>query len=258
MSTLENAISILRLFNSERDELTVTEAARLLNMPKSSVGRLLTNMRDLGLLDGSGRQPRYRIGPLFFEISQQYRLRSSLIEKAESVMTGLCSETGHTGYVSILQGTEVLVMRVRPGSHALRVVTPPGQRLPACETAIGRSLLARLPVERVRALYPKGLSSLKPNSPQSLEDLLKSLATVRRRGWAESLDEAVPGVGSTSIAVEDCVDHEMVGICLTYSASVQKSEKIEMAQLLVQAGRELGLQIGDTFWTALGNGKSID
>ena len=86
MSTLENAISILRLFNSERDELTVTEAARLLNMPKSSVGRLLTNMRDLGLLDGSGRQPRYRIGRLFFEISQQYRLRSSLIEKAESVM----------------------------------------------------------------------------------------------------------------------------------------------------------------------------
>lgn len=258
MSTLENAISILRLFNSERDELTVTEAARLLNMPKSSVGRLLTNMRDLGLLDGSGRQPRYRIGPLFFEISQQYRLRSSLIEKAESVMAGLCSETGHTGYVSILQGTEVLVMRVRPGSHALRVVTPPGQRLPACETAIGRSLLARLPDERVRALYPKGLSSLKPNSPQSLEDLLKSLATVRRRGWAESLDEAVPGVGSTSIAIEDRVDHEMVGICLTYSASVQRSEKIEMARLLVQAGRELGLQIGDTFWTALGNGKSID
>lgn len=258
MSTLENAISVLRLFNSERDELTVTEATRLLNIPKSSVARLLANMRDLGLLDGSGRQPRYRIGPLFFEISQQYRLKSSLIEKAESVMTGLCRETGHTGYVSILQGAEVLVMRVRPGSHALRVVTPPGQRLPACETAIGRSLLARLPDERVRALYPNGLSSLKSNSPQSLVDLLKSLATVRRRGWAESLDEAVPDVGSTSIAVEDSVDHEMVGICLTYPASVQKSKKSEMAQLLVQAGRELGLQIGDTFWTALGKWEVDD
>ena len=256
MSTLENSIAVLRLFNAERHELTVTEASRILTMPKSSVARLLTNMRDLGLLEGSGRQPRYRIGPLFFEISQQYRLRSSLIEKAESVITSLSGETGHTGYVSILQGTEVLVMRVKPGSHALRVVTPPGQRLPACETAIGRSLMARLTDERVRALYPNGLSSSKPTSPQSLDELLKSLATVRRRGWAESLDEAVPGVGSTSIAIEDSVDHEMVGLCLTYSASVQKSEKMEMAPQLIQAGRDLGLQTGDTYWTAFGNGKS--
>jgi DNA-binding IclR family transcriptional regulator len=247
---------VLRLFGPERHELTVTEASRLLAMPKSSAGRLLSNMRDVGLLDGGGRQPRYRIGPLFFEISQLYRLRSSLIEQAESVLTSLCRETGHTGYISILQGIEVLVMRVRPGSHALRVVTPPGQRLPACETAIGRSLLARLSDEEVRARYPNGFSSSTPNSPQSLKELLKRLAIVRRWGWEESLEEAVPGVGSTSIAIEDSVDHEIVGLCLTYSASVQKSEKIEMAQLLVKAGRDLGLQIGDPFWAALGSARA--
>ncbi len=258
MSTLENAVSVLRLFSSERHELTVTETSQLLSMPKSSVGRLLSNMRDVGLLDGGGRQPRYRIGPLFFEISQLYRRRSSLIEQAEAVIIDLCRETGHTGYVSILQGTEILVMRVRPGSHALRVVTPPGQRLPACETAIGRSLLARLSDDQVRALYPKGLSSSTPNSPQSVNELLKSLATVRRRGWAESLEEAVPGVGSTSIAVEDSVDLEMVGLCLTYSASVQRSKRNEMAQLLVKAGRTLGLQIEDPFWTALADGKTTN
>lgn len=258
MSTLENSIAILRLFNSERHELTVTEASRILAMPKSSVARLLTNMRELGLLEGSGRQPRYRIGPLFFEISQQYRLRSSLIEKAESVMISLSGQTGHTGYVSILQGTEVLVMRVRSGSHALRVVTPPGQRLPACETAIGRSLLARLTDEQVRALYPDGLTHSKPNSPRSLDELLKRLAAARRRGWAESLDEAVPGVGSTSIAIEDSVDHEMAGLCLTYSATVAKSEKMEMARRLIEAGRELGLRTGDAYWSAFGKAKSTD
>jgi DNA-binding IclR family transcriptional regulator len=91
-----------------------------------------------------------------------------------------------------------------------------------------------------------------------VNELLKSLATVRRRGWAESLEEAVPGVGSTSIAVEDSGDHEMVGLCLTYSASVQRAKRNEMAQLLVKAGHTLGLQIGDPFWTALADGKATN
>jgi hypothetical protein len=58
--------------------------------------------------------------------------------------------------------------------------------------------------------------------------------------------------------MEDSVDHEMVRLCLTYSASVQRSKRNEMAQLLVKAGRNFGLQIGYSFWTALGNGKSAD
>src|SRR5260370_40411355 len=33
VSTLENSIAILRLFNAERHELTVTEASRMLTMP---------------------------------------------------------------------------------------------------------------------------------------------------------------------------------------------------------------------------------
>lgn len=250
MSTLENAVSVLRLFSTDRHELTVTATAQLLKMPKSSVGRLLSTMRDVGLLEGGGRLPRYQVGPLFFEIAQHYRIRSSLLEQAEEVIGDLSRVTGHTGYVSILQGSEILVIRVRSGTHALRVVTPPGQRLPAAETANGRSLLARLTDDQVRALYPSGLTPSAANSPQSTEELLRSLTAIRRRGWAESLEEAVAGTGSTSIAIEDPMDREVVGVCLTYSASVQRLNRNEIARLLVEAGRTLGSRVGDPFWMA--------
>src|ERR1700752_4023031 len=66
MSTLANAVAVLRLFASDRVELTVTDVARALDMPKSSVSRLLKSMRDAGLLTGAGAgaAPRYRLGNL--------------------------------------------------------------------------------------------------------------------------------------------------------------------------------------------------
>ena len=51
MSALEAAVSVLRRYSSTRTELTVTEVAQMLSLPKSNVSRLLRSMRDVGLLE---------------------------------------------------------------------------------------------------------------------------------------------------------------------------------------------------------------
>ena len=248
MSTLSNAAAILRLFAPDRLEISVTEVSTMLGMPKSSASRLLRAMLEEGLLSRTANSPRYKVGNLLFEISQLYRLHSSLIEAVDEAMHAICRETGHTGYISILDGAEVLVIRMYQGSHALRVFTPLGQRAPAFATAVGRALLARLPDETVRALHADGLAPPSPNSPQTIEELLAALSQIRRCGWAEASDEAIPGVGTIAVSGTDTGTGETIAFCISYPASnIAAEEKNRIVSLLAAAGRKIAVRFADPF-----------
>src|SRR5690606_30853977 len=145
--------------------------------------------------------------------------RNSLASLAEAALSEICKKTGHTGYVSTLSGTDIVVLRSHRGTHALQVVTPLGMRMPAAETAIGRAMLAQLPDADVRRLYADWRAPRSPNSPASLEALVEKLGEVRRQGYAVSLDEAVPEVGSTAVAVVERGGQGMLGVCVSYSTS---------------------------------------
>ncbi len=249
MTTLANAVSVLRLFSADRVEISVTDVSRLLGMPKSSTSRLLKAMREAGLVANAGSTPRYRVGHLLFEVARLHRVNSTLVGLTDTYLAAICRESGHTGYVSILDGPDVLVIRLHPGTHALRVVTPLGSRAPAFATATGRTLLARLGTEEIRALYREPLVPPSPNAPQSLSELMSALDEVRRRGWCEAVDEAIPGVGSIAVSVADAENAETLSFCLSYSASlVPEAEKRRMIGMLTAAARDIGAKLDDPFW----------
>ncbi|WP_063791787.1 IclR family transcriptional regulator [Bradyrhizobium valentinum] len=248
MGAIENAAEVLRLFGPGRLEMSVTDVSQLLRMPKSSASRLLKTMLQEGLLSRSENPPRYKVGNLLFEISRLYKLNSSLIDAVDEAVREISRETGHTGYVSILDGADVLVIRMHQGSHALRVFTPLGQRAPAFATALGRSLLARLSDDVVRSLHDEGVIPPSPRAPQSVDQLLTALDQPRRFGWAEAADEAIPGVGSISVSVADPEIGETVGFCISYPAShLSDEERSRMITLLTTAAQRIASRFGDPF-----------
>lgn len=217
-------------------------------MPKSSASRLLKAMLREGLLSRVEGSAKYKVGNLLFEVASLYRLNSSLIGAADEALSAVCRATGHTGYISILDGSDVLVIRMHQGSHALRVFTPLGQRAPAFATSTGRALLARVSDADVRALHSEQFIPPSPNSPQSIDDLIALLAEVRQRGWAEAFDEAIPGVGSISTAVSDAEAGERLSMCISFpSSTISQAEKNRIATLLVVAARQVGAKFDDSF-----------
>ena len=252
MATLENAAAVLRLFASDRLELTVTDAARALNMPKSSVSRLLKAMREAGLLTGAGAAPRYRLGNMLFEIAQKHRQNSVLMDLADAELRAICDAARHTGYISILDGADVLVLRMFPGREALRVVTPLGSRAAAFATANGRALLARLDEAAVRALHPKRLRPPSSNAPRSMTDLLDRLAQTRREGWCQAIDEAIPSVHSIAVAVSGADKTETLAFCVSFPVGhASEIELRRMVRMLTEAAHRVGERVGDRFWLSL-------
>ena len=220
MTTLSSAADVLRCLSADRPHLTVTTAAELLGVPKSTASRLLRAMQEAGFLETVGGSKKYRPGLLLYEAGRLYRNSSSLIERAAAVIARISGATGHTGYVSKREGRDIVAVTDHPGTNALRVSSSIGRRLEAFASATGRTLLARMSDEDVRKLYSGPLMPPSPTAPQSIDELLARLATVRRQGFAESHDESNRGVGAIAVAVGDPEHGEVVSLCIVYPASM--------------------------------------
>ena len=243
MTILASAAAVLRCFGPARPSLTVTDVATLTGMPKSSASRLLRSMRDAGLLETVGSSKHFRPSALLFEVGQRFR-GSPLVTRADAVVAELSAALGHTGYVSVRDGRDVVGVTHHPGAGALRVVTPVGHRLAAFASATGRTLLARLTDGEVRALHPDPLDPPSPTAPQSVDELLARLHRVRRDGYAISHDEANRGVVAVAVAVAD-PDGDEASLCVACpAATVGAAERraiidglLERAARLAPGGR---------------------
>jgi DNA-binding IclR family transcriptional regulator len=246
VTTLQSVAAVLRCFSEERTELTVTDVAALLPAPKSTVSRLLRAMRDAGLIESVGETKRYRPGLMLFEAGHVYRRASSLVARADEVVKAVSAQVGHSGYVSIRAGLDVVGLTYHPGSHVLRVATPIGRRLAAFASATGRTLLARLGDDEVKALYPTFPTPPSPNAPQSVEELLARLAKVRRERFAESNDEANRGVAAIAVAVGDPETREAVSLCVTCpSSTITPGERDAIIKGLLTGAKTIAAILGD-------------
>ncbi|WP_158817908.1 IclR family transcriptional regulator [Methylocapsa sp. S129] len=240
MSILSAAVDVLRCFSSTRHDVTVTDLVSLLGMPKSNASRLLRAMRDEGLLETVGASKRYRPSLLLNQVGQIYRFAASLIDRADAIVGRISDEVGHTGYISVRRGADIIGVTAHPGRHALRVVTAIGDRISAFASSTGRALLARLSDDEVRQLYPDGLVPPSGTAPQNLDELLARLARVRREGYAESHDEAVRGVRAISVAVGDPATGDEVALCISFPAAMASpQERLAIIRSLSEGAAEI-------------------
>jgi DNA-binding IclR family transcriptional regulator len=251
MGILENSTAVLRLITQLRKGVTVSDVVQHLNFPKSSASRILGQMAGQGLLERDRNTLAYHPALMLLELAHLVRGSTTLVDLADRALDELCAQTGHTGYISVLGGNDVMVLRVHPGAHALRVVTYPGHRIPAWATSTGRALLAREPDDLLLQRFPAGLPPVSAAAPDSVGELLHRVGESRSRGWALALDESLPGIGSVACAVGDPATGETLAFCLTFPSSMSsQSETTRLAALLCTKASELGRLVGDPFWQA--------
>ncbi|MBE5251098.1 IclR family transcriptional regulator [Mixta mediterraneensis] len=220
MTTLENAAAVLRLFQRKgitqgHAGLTFTEVVEALTLPKSTVSRLLATMENQGLLERDPESRCFHIGRVLLAVAGHY-LSAPLVDSVSPAMVRLASITGCMGYISKLDGREVLVMRMFHGRHFTQLVTPPGSRMPAAATSTGRALLSLLSDEDIRARYQDQWERVAPNSPRNVEELCEKLAQIRQQGWSLAQSETLAGISSLSVIVNNKHHGESVALCLSF------------------------------------------
>lgn len=236
------ALRVLRLLATQPEPVPGERIARELGLPRSTTYHLLRAMADEGFVVHLADARAYGLGVAAFEVGSGYARQAPLQRIARRPLAALVDRTGHSAHLAVPHGRDVLyvVEERAPGRPPL--VTDVGVRLPSHLTASGRAILAHLPANQVRALYPDRTAFVDRTGvgPRSLTALRAVLAETRRRGHATEDGEVSPGMTSVAAAVLDHNGLPVAGVALTFPADAAgTSERQELAAAVVDTAATL-------------------
>ena len=246
LSTVRNAARLLKVFRSREADLGVSELARRLGLGKSTVHRMLTTLVAEGLIEQNPRTGGYRLGIVMFELGEAVRVHMDLHAAAGPVLGELRAQTGESSQVGVLDGHEVVYVDRLESTHSLRLFTETGRRVPVHCTSSGKVLLAYLPETRRHAvLRAAPLTALTPHTITDLERLAAELARVRRRGWAEAINEREIGVASIAAPVRDITGEVVAAISIGVPlARCSVMSLRRLAPVIVEAAEAASRRLG--------------
>lgn len=201
------ALRILKYLATQSGPVRAATLVRELEIPRSTTYQMIKVMLDEGFLVHFPEDSAYGLSPLVFEMGSNYLRTSKVSRLAEPLLQKLVKRTGLpvVGHLGVLHNDEVEYVVKCAAPRAPSLVTEIGVRLPAHLTATGRAILALLPREQVRALYPhaSSLTTRDGRGPTTLRELDEILAETRARGYAVETGEITPDYASVAVASLD-------------------------------------------------------
>lgn len=243
IASVGRALSLLASF-SDRDQLTVSEAAELLDVAPSTAHRLLQMLVFHGFAEQDDRRAYVR-GPAIGALSSGSRPGAELETAVRPLLAELRDKLEGTVHLLSLEGNGARFGTGVAAYEEDRIASlRTGWLLPAHTLAGGKALLAALDGEQIAALYPDGVPLTRHGRIRSMAQLHRRLGDIRERGFAVSR-EAHRNVCAIGVAVPSVDGSTSMALSVAWPAEVFPLDDAQRALKRIRAtARELAETIG--------------
>ncbi|MFI8985554.1 IclR family transcriptional regulator [Streptomyces antimycoticus] len=242
------ALDILELFLDGDGTLSAPEITRRLGLPRTTVHELVTTLAARSYLVQVPDQPgRYRLGVRPYQLGSRYAEQLDLAAEGQQVARSVAETCNETVHVAILEGMDVIYIAKVDSTHAVRMVSAAGRRLPAHCTSVGKMLLASLTDDALDARLSdeQPLPAMTDNSITSTVELRRHLLTVRERGLAVEQRESNPDVNCVAAPVRDSTGKVVAALSISVPTIRWSEERqAELAELAAKGAGELSVRLG--------------
>ncbi len=187
---LEHIFSLIDCFSTEQPELGVREAARLSGLPSSTAGRLMTGLKEIGVLTQNPDTHTYSLGGKVLAWAGVYTSTLDVRKKALPIMEELNRTSRETISLYLMEGNERVCVEHFESTQNVRIVARVGRRLPIYAGSAGKAFLAFLaPEKQEEVLNSLTLEPLTPKTIGEIGVLKKEIDKIRSQGFAVSHGE---------------------------------------------------------------------
>lgn len=230
VQSLARGLAVIRAFDADHPELTLSDVARITGLNRAAARRFLHTLVELGYVRTDGR--RFSLGPRVLELGYSYLSSLSLPELALPAMERLVERVHESCSMAVLDGEEVVYVARVPTKRIMSVSISVGTRFPAYATSMGRVLLAHQPPEWLDT-YLAGVE-LKPLTPKTVTDpdrLRAILRQVRSEGFCLVDEELEIGLRSMAAPIRDNQGHVVAALNVSAHISRGPAEVIRQELL---------------------------
>jgi DNA-binding IclR family transcriptional regulator len=212
-SVASKVVAILDAFQPGATEMSLNELSRRSGLATSTAYRHANELVEGGLLE-PGQHGGYRIGLRLWEIGSLARRGLALRDLAAPYMLDLYEATHENVHLAVLDGYEALYILKTTGRRSVPVKAREARRLPLHATGVGKVLLAHAAPDVVDHVISRGLHGFTPHTIVVPETLRRTLADVRRKGYAYSAQEMTLGTMSVAAPIQDATGAVMAALSL--------------------------------------------
>lgn len=188
------ALEVFEAFRDARRPLSLSEVARLTNMPVSTCHGVFKALEQRGFLYfGAGRDayPTRRL----WDLAQDINVHDPVVLRLEPALTQLRDEVDETVILGVRHGDTVLYLLVLESSQAIRYSSQAGEHKPLHSSSIGKVMLGAMPPGELDAwLRSAELKKVTERTMVAAPRLKADLAASRTRGYYATHGENVSDV----------------------------------------------------------------
>ncbi len=215
---LGRLLRIMDVVSAHPSGATMAEMVQQLDIPISSVYRLVKSLVEEEYLQGGGRHGRYRLGRRFLRQYHSSVATRNLVELVRPTLRHLCEQLDEVVIFNSLVGLQVRpVCAEFPRSEKARTMIVPGDFFPVHASASGKVICAFQEEAVRREMVDRcELEGFRANTITDRDELQAEFARIRLRGFAVIDDELDENVYAVSAPVK--AGTAGVIYCLTVAA----------------------------------------
>jgi IclR family transcriptional regulator, pca regulon regulatory protein len=242
VQSFARGLAVIRAFNAERPEQTLTDVAAAAGLTRAGARRILLTLQTLGYVEAEGRL--FRLTPKILDLGFAYLTSMPFWNLAEPVMEELSGKVHESSSAAVLYRTEIVYVLRVPTHKIMTINLSIGSRLPAYCTSMGRVLLSALDDETLDATL--GATQLYAHTPRTVtdkEELKKLIAQVRRQGWAIVDQELEEGLISLSAPIRN--RQGRVIAAMNISGNAQRNSAKQMVKAFLEPLQHAAQTVSD-------------
>jgi IclR family pca regulon transcriptional regulator len=198
LEALARGLRIIQAFSHDRRQLTLSDIARLVDLPRASVRRTLHTLVHLRFAETDGRL--FRLTPRVLTLASAYLVSNAISDILQPAVERMSAEVGEACSAAILDGADVIMIAHASPNRVINVSAQIGFRLPALSSSLGRVLLAALDDRELdRQLTRIKPAKLTPATVVDRAELRRAIRKARDDSFSLVDQEVEAGFRSVSV-----------------------------------------------------------
>ena len=235
LSTLERGLRVLKAFDEDHPEMTLSEVAAKTALPPAVARRCLITLVELGYVGQHER--KFLLRPAVLTIGSAFTASMQIEQVVAGPLQTLRDQTGDSASLTVLSGTEVLYVAHVSTDRRFRVAANVGTRFPFHATSLGKALAAHLPeAERAALLAGAPFQRFTERTVTDGAAMAERLALIAERGYDSALDELDYGIVSVAVPIFGREGRVIASInCSTSTTRISQDELVRTRLPLLRA-----------------------
>jgi IclR family KDG regulon transcriptional repressor len=241
---VDKTLNILERVAQHTQGVTLVEIARGVGMPKTTAHRILEILAAREYVEWNPDSEKYTLGLKALEIGVSGLIGQDIVDVAIPYLQELSTATGETSFLGVYNNGDIVYLYKAEGTGSIQTTARLGSRRPAYCTALGKVILANLPVEDADRVLEKKLIRFTERTVVDRVKLYEEFAKARNSGYAIDDEGIEVGLYCLAVPIYNYTGAVVGAISISGPSKRMLEQRERMTEALAHAGEMISRRLG--------------